>query len=368
MKIAMASDHAGYQLKEELSAYLGEKNIEVIDCGTASADIKVDYPDWGFKAAEQVASNKADLGILCCGTGIGMSIAANKVKGIRAALCHDHFTAVMSRRHNDANILVLGSRVTGIDLAKEIVDGWLEEKFEGDRHSIRLGKISDYENLHGVQEPWEKGTAGGRTVIMDHPLIRHKVGILRDKNTSSKDFRDLVQEIAGLMVYEITRNLQVEEIEIETPIAKTKAFTLSGKKLAIIPILRAGLGMVEGMLKTIPNAKVGHVGLYRDPQTLQPVEYYCKLPNDIADRDIIVVDPMLATGGSAADAVSLIKQRGGKRISMVCLIGAPEGIKVFHDAHPDIDLYIAALDSHLNDHGYIVPGLGDAGDRLFGTK
>jgi len=368
MIIALACDHAGCGLKDELKSYLAEKNIDVIDCGTTSSDMTVDYPDWGFKAAEAVASRKADLGILCCGTGIGMSIVANKVKGIRAALCHDHFTAVMSRRHNNANILVLGSRVTGSGLAKEIVDSWLSEEFEGNRHGIRLGKISDYENLHGKKEPWEDEKNTGRTVIMNHPLIRHKVGIMRNKNTPSKDFRDLVQEIAGLMVYEITRNLSLEEIEIETPIAKTKAFTLAGKKLAIIPILRAGLGMADGILKIVPNAKVGHVGLYRDPKTLKPVEYYCKLPNDLASRDIIVVDPMLATGGSAADAVSLIKQKGGKKISMVCLIAAPEGIKVFHKTHPEIDIYIAALDSHLNDHGYIVPGLGDAGDRLFGTK
>ena len=368
MKIALASDHAGFCLKEEIKLFLAEKNIETLDCGTSSEDLKVDYPDWGFKAAEMVASHKVDSAILCCGTGVGMSIVANKVKGVRAALCHDHFTAQMSRRHNDANVLVIGSRVTGYSVAKEIVETWLNESFESGRHSGRLDKIATYEQEHFTKSAWEEEKISGRTIIMDHPLVCHKVGILRNKNTPSKDFRDLVKEIAGLMVYEITRNLSLEEVEIETPIAKTKVFSLAGKKLAIIPILRAGLGMVDGILEVIPNAKVGHVGLYRDPKTLKPVEYYCKLPNDISERDILVVDPMLATGGSSADAVSSIKARGGRKISLVCLIGAPEGVKKFHEVHPDVDIYIAALDSHLNDHGYIVPGLGDAGDRLFGTK
>ena len=177
-----------------------------------------------------------------------------------------------------------------------------------------------------------------------------------------------MQEVAGLMVYEVTRHLPLEEVEIETPVAKTRVFTISGKKLAIVPVLRAGLGMVEGILKLVPNAKVGHIGLYRDPDTLKPVDYYCKLPCDISEREIFVVDPMLATGGSAAAAVSHIKDRGGKKVSLVSLLAAPEGIAAFHEAHPDVDIYTAAVDSHLNDHGYIVPGLGDAGDRLFGTK
>lgn len=366
MKIAIGSDHAGYKLKEEIKKTLVEAGHEVSDCGTASADVRVDYPDWGFKTAEAVASHKAERGILICGTGIGMSIVANKVKGIRAALCHDHFTAVMSRRHNNSNVLVLGARVTGPDVAADMVNTWLTEPFEGGRHSYRIDKISAYEdeNSNSIKAAPE----GGRTVVIDHPLVRHKLGLMRNKNTSSKDFRDLVQEVAGLMVYEITRHLALEEIEIETPISKTTVFTLSGKKLAIIPVLRAGLGMVEGILKLVPNAKVGHIGLYRDPDTLKPVDYYCKLPCDISERDIFVVDPMLATGGSAAAAVSHIKDRGGKRVSLVSLLAAPEGIAKVHEEHPDIDIYVAAVDSHLNDHGYIVPGLGDAGDRLFGTK
>ena len=208
----------------------------------------------------------------------------------------------------------------------------------------------------------------GNITVTNHPLIQHKLSILRDKNTASKDFRTLIGEIAMLMCYEATRDLQLEEVEVETPVAVAKVKQLAGKKLAIVPILRAGLGMVDGVLTLIPSARVGHIGLYRDPETLQPVEYYCKLPHDIEDRDAIVVDPMCATGGSAIDAISLIKKRGPKNIKFMCTIAAPEGLKALSEAHPDVDIYCAALDDHLNEHGYIVPGLGDAGDRIFGTK
>jgi uracil phosphoribosyltransferase len=203
---------------------------------------------------------------------------------------------------------------------------------------------------------------------MEHPLIQHKLSILRDKNTSVKEFREIVSEIASLMCFEATRNLPLEEVEIDTPVARAKVKRLAGKKLAIVPILRAGLGMVDGVLQLIPNAKVGHIGLYRDPKTLEPVEYYCKLPNDIQERDVFVLDPMLATGGSAAAAISFIKQRGCRTIRLMNIIGAPEGVKKVQSEHPDVDIFVAALDEKLNDHGYIVPGLGDAGDRIFGTK
>ena len=201
-----------------------------------------------------------------------------------------------------------------------------------------------------------------------HPLILHKLTIIRDKNTGSKDFRELVEEVSMLMAYEVTRNLQMKEFEIETPVCVTRQKVLAGKKMAIVPILRAGLGMVDGMLKLIPAAKVGHIGLYRDEETLQPVEYFCKLPQDIDDRDVIVVDPMLATGGSAVDAIGLLKKKGAKNIRLMCLISSPEGVKAVMEAHPDVDIYVGAIDEKLNEHGYIVPGLGDAGDRLFGTK
>ncbi len=208
----------------------------------------------------------------------------------------------------------------------------------------------------------------GSLHVLDHPLIQHKLYHLRNKDTGVKEFRELVGEIAALMCYEATRNLPTAEVEVETPIGKATVRHLAGKKLAIVPILRAGLGMVDGITKLVPNAKVGHVGLYRDPETLEPVEYYCKLPKDIEERDVFVLDPMLATGGSAAAAISFIKQRGGRTIRLLNIIGAPEGVKKVREAHPDVDIYVAAMDSHLNDHGYIVPGLGDAGDRIFGTK
>ena len=204
--------------------------------------------------------------------------------------------------------------------------------------------------------------------VFDHPLIQHKLSILRDKNTSVKEFRELVGEIAMLMCYEATRDLPLEDVEIETPVAKATVKRLAGKKLAIVPILRAGLGMVDGMVAMIPSCKVGHIGLYRDPETLEPVEYYCKLPPDITERDVIVVDPMFATGGSASAACTFLKQHGCKHIKLMCIIGAPEGVAVMQKEHPDVDIYVAALDDHLNEHGYIVPGLGDAGDRIFGTK
>lgn len=204
--------------------------------------------------------------------------------------------------------------------------------------------------------------------IFDHPLIQHKLSILRDKNTSSKDFRALIHEISMLMCYEATRNLPLEDVEIETPICKMTAKHISGKKLAIVPILRAGLGMVEAISSLIPSARIGHIGLYRDEETLKPVEYYCKLPKDIGERDVIVVDPMLATGGSAIDAVSQIKLRNPRSIRFMGIIAAPEGIEAFSKAHPDVHVYCAALDEKLNEVGYIVPGLGDAGDRIFGTK
>ncbi len=207
-----------------------------------------------------------------------------------------------------------------------------------------------------------------KLTVIDHPLVQHKLSYLRDKRTGSKEFRELVEEIAMLLTYEATRDLPLKETLVETPVATARTHTLAGRKLGIVPILRAGLGMVDGMLSLIPAAKVGHIGLYRDPETLNPVDYYCKLPPDVGERDIIIVDPMLATGGSAVEGISVVKRAGCKRIKLVCLIAAPEGVKAVQDAHPDVDIFVAHVDDCLNDHGYIVPGLGDAGDRLFGTK
>ena len=204
--------------------------------------------------------------------------------------------------------------------------------------------------------------------VLDHPLIHHKLAILRDKNTGTKEFRSLINEIAGLMCYEATRNLPTKEVEVETPVATAKCKMLAGKKLAIVPVLRAGLGMVDSMVDLIPSAKIGHIGLYRDPETHEPVEYYCKLPEDVDQRVVFVVDPMLATGGSAVAAIDFLKQHGCRNIIMMNIIGCPEGIKTVQDAHPDVEMYLAACDERLNEHAYIVPGLGDAGDRIFGTK
>lgn len=207
-----------------------------------------------------------------------------------------------------------------------------------------------------------------RTVIMDHPLIQHKIGYIRRTDTGTKSFRETISEIATLICYEATRDLQLSDVKIQTPICETTVKELKGKKMAIVPILRAGLGMVDGMLTLIPAAKIGHIGLYRDPKTLKPVEYYCKLPADCAEREVFVVDPMLATGGSSIAAIQMLKERGCKNIRFLCIIAAPEGVKAMQEAHTDVDMYIGSLDEKLNDHGYIVPGLGDAGDRIFGTK
>ncbi|MBQ7657979.1 MAG: uracil phosphoribosyltransferase [Butyrivibrio sp.] len=207
-----------------------------------------------------------------------------------------------------------------------------------------------------------------KVVIMDHPLIQHKIGFIRRTTTGTRDFRETISEIAMLICYEATRDLKLQDVEIETPICKTTVKELKGRKLCVVPILRAGLGMVDGMLTLIPAAKVGHIGLYRDPETLKPVEYYCKMPADVSEREIFVVDPMLATGGSSVAAIQMLKDRGCKHIHFMCIIAAPEGLKAMQEAHPDVDVYVGSLDEKLNEHGYIVPGLGDAGDRIFGTK
>ena len=208
----------------------------------------------------------------------------------------------------------------------------------------------------------------GKVHVFDHPLILHKLHVLRDKDTPVKEFRELISEIAMLMCYEATRDLPLEDVDVETPVAVAKCKRLAGKKVAIVPILRAGLGMVDGMVSMIPNAKVGHIGLFRDPETLEPVKYYFKMPPDIEERDVIVVDPMLATGGSASASLTFLKEAGAKHIKLMCIIGCPEGVERIQKDHPDVDIYVAGLDERLNDHGYIVPGLGDAGDRIFGTK
>ena len=365
MKIAFGCDHAGYVLRDAVINFLRSKeNIELIDFGAYEYNHDDDYTGPALKVGRAILDEEADAGVLLCGTGFGIAIAANKVPGVRAVPCNHVHYAKMAKAHNNANVITLGGTLLKPEEVPEILETWLSTEFEGGRHIRRINKIAQIEKstLNVIYQ------GGGRVVIFNHPLVQHKVGIIRDINTSVKQFRELLQEIAGLMVYEITRNLPLTDKEVQTPIEKTTVKTIEGKKLAIVPVLRAGLGMVDGILRVVPNAKVGHIGLYRDPKTLEPVEYYCKLPFDIEEREIFVLDPMLATGGSASAAISLIKKRGGRKISLVCLIAAPDGIERVQKDHPDASIFIAALDSHLNDHGYIVPGLGDAGDRLFGTK
>ncbi|MDO4218614.1 MAG: uracil phosphoribosyltransferase [Synergistaceae bacterium] len=366
MKIAIASDHAGVTLKSEICKMLLDLGHEVKDFGTYSAEARVDYPDMAFLTAESVAAHKYDRGVLICGTGIGMMLAANKVQGIRAALCHDQFTALLSRRHNDSNIIVLGARVTGMDVAKEMVKAWLVEPFEGGRHSIRLQKITSYEQKPNTM--LNAGAKGGRTIVFDHPLVRHKLAVLRDKATAPKDFRELVKEITSLMVYEVTRDLPVKEEVVETPLKQTTVFKLADSKIAVVPILRAGLGMLDGFLSLVPNATIGHIGLYRDPDSLKPVEYYSKYPADITTSTVFILDPMLATGGTVKEAISMLKKIGVKSISVISIIAVPQGIDTVHEAHPDVDIFVAAIDENLNDYGYIVPGLGDISNRLFAAK
>lgn len=363
MKIAIGCDHAGFVLKDPVVNFLRSRGIDIIDLGAYEYDKDDGYPAPAFRVGGAIADETAEAGVLMCGTGYGISIAANKVPGIRAVACASPENARIAKAHNDINVIALGGREIKPKDVPDILSAWLDTPFEGGRHIQRIEEIARTEKstLQIIQ-------GGGRITIFNHPLIQHKVGIIRDQNTTVKQFRELLNEITGLMVYEITRTLPLKEKEVQTPIEKTIAHTIEGRKMAIIPVLRAGLGMVDGILQLVPNAKVGHIGLYRDEKTLQPVEYYCKLPFDIEERDILVLDPMLATGGSSSAAIELVKKRGGKKISLVCLIAAPEGIDTVHANHPDVNIFCAALDSHLNDNGYIVPGLGDAGDRLFGTK
>lgn len=356
MIIAIGCDHAGFELKEAVKARLEVAGYQMIDVGTHSSE-SVDYPKFGQMVGKAVTEGKADRGIAICGSGIGISIACNKVPGIRAALCTSVEMAEMCRRHNNANVICMGARMIPEGLAFDMIDKWLETEFEGGKHERRINQLET-----------EVFTKKGKVMVFDHPLIQHKVSLMRDKATNSKEFRLLAKEVALLMAYEVTRDLPVQDVEIETPMCKTTVKELAGEDIAIIPILRAGLGFVDGMLELVPNAKVGHVGLYRDPVTHEAIEYYCKLPEDIDKRKIIVVDPMLATGGSAVAAIDFIKRKGGKDINFMCLIAAPEGIDLLTKAHPDVHIYIAAKDEKLDENAYILPGLGDAGDRLFGTK
>ena len=355
--LALGCDHGGYPLMKEVIKYLEDNKIEFKNFGTYS-EASVDYPEYAKKVAHAVADGECEKGILICGTGIGISIAANKVKGIRCALCGDVFSAKATREHNDANILAMGARVTGPGLALEIVKAFLETPFSNDeRHIRRIKQIEDLE-----------GRSMSKLFVSEHPLIHTKMAMLRDEQTGTKEFREIIGEVASLLLYEATRDLPLKEVQVKTPIATATCKTVD-TKLATVPILRAGLGMTDGILNLLPAAKIGHIGLYRDETTLEPVEYYCKLPTDIEERTVFLTDPMLATGGSADAAIGFLKARGVKNIIFLCILAASEGVERLQKNHPDVDIYAAAYDdSGLNEHGYIVPGLGDAGDRIFGTK
>ena len=367
--IAIGCDHGGLDIKNAVIEYLKKNGIEYKDYGCYTSE-SVDYPKYAYKVATAVANKEAELGILCCGTGIGISIAANKVKGIRAAVVSNEFCAEMTRRHNDANILCMGGRVINEEQAVKFADIFLNTPFEGDRHNRRLDMVSAIE--HGTYEDKEllesRINMENQVTVFDHPLIQHKLTHMRDEKTGSKLFRELVSEVSMLMCYEATRDLPLKEVEVQTPLVKTTSKVIAGRKLAFVPILRAGLGMLDAMLEMVPAAKVGHIGLYRDEETHEPVEYYNKLPSDIEERDVFVLDPMLATGGSAVDAINIIKKSHPHSIKFLCIIAAPEGIKALTEAHPDVQVFCAAKDEGLNENCYIMPGLGDAGDRIFGTK
>lgn len=353
MKIAIGCDHGGYILKEALVEYLKKCGHEVKDFGTYSTD-SVDYSDYAHKVALGVSKKEFDRGVVVCSTGIGVSIVANKVNNIRCALVHDKLTASLTRQHNDSNIIAFGAKIISVDLAKEILEIWLNTEFEGGRHSRRINKISLIE-----------GTA--KIHVLNNPLINDKMARLRNKDTNPKEFKELVGELSGLMMYEASKNFTEKAIKVQTPLSNADCFVLSNK-IVVVPILRAGIGMLDGILKVIPQATVGHIGLYRDEKTLQPTQYYIKLPNNIDNAYVILVDPMLATGGSAIKAISLLKENGVNNIIYMGLIGSKEGIEKLSTTYPDVNIYLASCDEKLNEDGYIVPGLGDCGDRIFGTK
>jgi uracil phosphoribosyltransferase len=363
--IVVGSDHAGFKLKEEIIKYLKENNYEYLDCGTYS-ESSVDYPDIALKITNEITKKNADKGIIICGTGIGISIAANKIKGIRAALCTDTLMAKLSRQHNDSNVLAMGGRIIGLDLSLDIIETWLNTEFLGERHLNRVNKISNLETSN--KNPSIDENKSDKIHILSHPLIQHKVSLLRDKNTHTKEFRELVSEVSMLIGYEVTRNMPLKQIEIETPVGIAKTKIISGKKLGFVPIIRAGLGMLDGVINLLPMAKVGHIGLYRDPDTLEAIKYYGKIPEDASERDIVILDPMLATGKTSSSAIEFLKEKGVKNLKLMCIIASKSGIKLINTNHPDVEIYTAAVDDELNDKAYIIPGLGDAGDRLYGTK
>jgi len=350
VEFVVGADHAGYNYKEAIKDHLEENGHTVTDVGTDSPE-SCDYPKYAHRVAETIAHQEDIRGILVCGSGIGMAITANRYTGVRASLCLNESMAEKTRQHNDANCLVLGERITEEPDAIDAVDAFVKADFEGGRHARRVDQIDD--------PPLR---------VISHPLVQTKMTLLRQQDTPNKKFRELVGELAGLMFYELSETYETADETVETPLG-----TADGKELIqdilLVPIMRAGLGMVDPILQLVPQAKVGHVGLYRDEETLEPVQYYLKMPNDLQDPGINILDPMLATGGTATATISMLKDEGfDENLRFLCLVAAPEGIERVHDKHPDVSIHTAAIDDRLDEDGYIVPGLGDAGDRLFGTQ
>lgn len=349
MNFVIGADHAGYEYKEELKEELQEQGYEVEDVGTDSTEA-CDYPDLAHRAAEQILESEPTRGILICGSGVGMSMTANRHRGIRAGRCLTPEAVRQARAHNNINCLTFGARDISLSEARKMVDAFIETEFEGGRHSERLDKVDN---------PPLK--------VIEHPLVQTKLTQLRNKETTKKKFRELIAELTGLMFYEATGSCSTDEIQVQSPIAEAQGRELL-QRILLVPILRAGLGMVDPILKLVPTAKVGHVGLYREEDSLEPVEYYLKVPESLENCIVLLLDPMLATGGTASKAISLLKEKGfTSDIRFLCLVAAPEGVQTVREAHPDVSIYTASVDEKLNDDGYIIPGLGDAGDRLFGT-
>ena len=361
MKVAIASDHGGFKCKSAIIEHL-KSNYEVIDFGTYSED-SVDYPDYALKVSTAVSSHTADLGILICGTGIGMSISANKVKGIRAAVVECPEYAKLARTHNDANILCLSGRFMTFDECIECVDMFLTSEFSHDeRHVRRVEKITKIDNS-------SKLLYNGKVRLVDNPLVRHKLTILRSKDTPTSLFRKTLQEITQLLCYDLTNLIELKEIEIETPLEKTTGYKIDMDNLVIVPILRAGLAFEEPLIDLMPQAKVGHLGMYRDESTKEPVAYFDKMPPNIEKSNVLLVDPMLATGGSINMAIDYLRSKGvSGMIVILILVSAPEGINNVLEHDDNVQIITAAIDRELNDQAYILPGLGDCGDRIFGTE
>lgn len=364
MKVAVASDHAGFCQKADIIKAVEAQGATVEDFGPATED-RVDYPDFAARVAQAVEAGEADRGILICGTGLGMAMAADKFPGIRAVAVTRLDFARLAREHNDANVLCLSGRFVTSEDNAEIVKEFLTTEFAGGRHTIRVEKMMG--NRVANPDALEKIAGTTRFSLIVHPLIQHKVAILRDSETGTKQFRELIRELALFEGYEATRDFPLEEIEVQTPLEKTKAARIKGKKVAIVPILRAGLGMVDGLLELLPSASVGHIGMFRDPKTKEPQPYYCKLPSDIENRTVLLVDPMLATGGSANAAIDCLRDAGVKDVRLLVIDAAPEGVNAVLEHDSTVRIFAAALDRQLNNNAYILPGFGDAGDRIFGT-